>query len=194
MILVITTHFNLDEFTKLKMEQLTPIQILMLQNLCNNLEVARSFLNTSISITSGIRLPSDNNALRNSGLNPSETSDHLYGNIIKLRGKASIKKYGRYYTFSVGAADFIPGCGAKEAFEKMMPYFDRVDGEIKLPNGTVKIGQLILEKRLKDSKEVYWIHISNPPELIYSNLIVNTFLSRSHFLKSDNNGGSYESV
>lgn len=191
----ITPHFRLNEFLKRDEISLTGIQLFMLHNLCNNLEAIRSFLSRefartiSIKVTNGFRQPSDNNRLRKAGYNPSETSDHLFGNMVKLRNPAKIRRFGRYYTFSVGAADIVPACGAKEAWEAMAPYFTRKTGIVTLPDNHIKIGQMILEKR-----NSYWIHISNPADLIYSPEIVTAFLNRVHFLKSTNNGGSYETV
>jgi len=186
----ITNHFSVEEFTKRDPKMLTPIQTLMLQNICNNLEIIRAFLrNVPIKISDGLRLPSDINRLRKSGYNPSETSDHLFGNIVKLRSKVKTKLYGKYYVYSVGACDFVPSCGAQEAFNLMKTYFTRQTGIISLPDRHIKVGQMILEKR-----DSFWIHMSNPPDLIYSDQIVASFFNRKHFLQSLNNGKSYETV
>ena len=191
----ITPHFLLSEFVPRGNVTLTGIQYFMLHNLCNNLEVIRDFLSKefgrtiSIKINNGVRMPSDNNRLRNAGFNPSETSDHLFGNMIKLRRPGNIKKFGLYYTYSVGAADIDPACGALEAWEAIKPYFTRKTGIVTLPGQHIKIGQMILEKR-----NSHWIHISNPPELIYSPEMVAAFLKRVHFLQSNNNGRSCETV
>lgn len=196
----ITENFYIHEFTNRNVRLITPFQWMMLQNLCNNLEAIRAFLNSHfnkkvyITITDGIRLPSDINALKKKGFRPSETSDHLFGNIIKLRSRAKIKQFGKYYNFSVGAGDLKPSCGAKEAFEALKPFFNRNSGIITLPSGDIHVGQLILERRVYSERESYWLHISNPPELIYSEQIVASFLTRKHFLISLNNGASYESV
>ena len=192
----ITTNFQLKEFTDRPHELLTPIQRFMLLNLCSILECIRSFLSEALKTTiplvvsSGIRLPSDTNKLRNAGNNPSETSDHLFGNIVKLRSKVKIKMFGRYYVYSVGAADVVPVCGATDAFQLMLPYFNRQTGEVNLPGGTIKVGQIILEK--KDNSD--WLHVSNPWDLVYSGQMVASFFNRKHFLTSVNNGESYESV
>jgi len=190
----ITEHFMLREFFTRDPKIITPIQWMMLNNLCGNiLEVIRAFLRKKLNqpvtmkVTNGVRLPSDNNALRKKGYNPSETTDHLFGNIVKLHANSKIKKYGKYYFYSVGAGDVVPSCGAHEAFYLMEPYFDRKAGIIRLPEfPEVKIGQMILEKRTS-----YWLHISNPPELIYSDEMIAQFLNRSHFLVSENNGHQY---
>lgn len=191
----ITTNFQLKEFTDRSAELLTPIQLFMLRNLCSTLECIRTFLSAhyktdiSIKVTGGIRLPSDINRLRKAGYNPSETSDHLFGNIVKLRSKPKIKLFGKYYVYSVGAADVIPACSAEDAFNLMLPYFNRQTGEVNLPEGTIKVGQMILEKKINT-----WLHISNPPELIYSDQMIASFFNRKHFLKSLDNGGSYVTI
>ena len=196
----ITDHFWFHEFSKGDPRKVSPLQWMMLLNLCNNLEIIRAFLtdhfdwkkkyrgrDMRIKVTNGIRLPSDNNRLRRQGYNPSETTDHFFGNIAKLRSKRKIRLYGKFYTFSVGAGDIVPGCGARKAWEAMKPYFDLRTGVINLPNGKVTIGQLILEKR-----RGYWLHIANHPSLIYSDQMVHTFLYRKfRFLISENNGATY---
>ena len=191
----LSEHFQLKEFTDRPMELLTPIQLYMLRNLCSVLECIRTFLSQELEqpvpmkVSSGIRLPSDINRLRKAGYNPSETSDHLFGNIVKLRSKVKIKMYGKYYTYSVGACDIVPLCGAEEAFNLMIPHFNRQTGEVNLPGGTIRVGQIILEKR-----NTFWLHISNPPELMYSDQLVAQYFNRKHFLKSLDNGGSYVNV
>lgn len=195
----ITDNFSFSEFSNRDPKMLSPVQWFMLQHLCNDLELIRSFLcnyynkDISIKISSGIRLPSDNNALRKAGYNPSETSDHFFGNIVKLRNKRKIKLYGMYYIFSVGACDWVPACGAKKAFELLMPYFNLKTGGIDLPGipkGSLKIGQLILEKR-----NTYWIHQGNSPDLIFSEQVCDTFLNRKYrFMRSENNGASYQPI
>jgi len=190
----ITDHFYESEFAR-KGYIITPIQRYMLLNLCNILEAIREFLSaeykkdTPIAVRDGIRLPSDNNALRKKGYNPSETTDHFFGNIVKLHSRQKILRFGKYYPYSVGAADIVPKCGAYEAFDKMKSYFTRKTGIITLPNRHIRIGQMILEER-----NSCWIHVSNPPELIYSPDIVSAFLERPHFLKSDDNGKSYKVI
>lgn len=195
----LSKNFYLYEFTNTEPKNIYPIQMMMLHNLCNNLQLMRDFIcdrfcrDVKWTITSGIRLTSDNNRLRNAGYTPSETTDHFFGQVTKLRDKKKIKQFGQFYTFSVGAADAIPGCGAKEAFELMKPYFDRKTGIINLPNahdGQLRIGQFILEHR-----NSWWLHVGNHPELIYSKEMVSTFLNRKYpFMISANNGIGYEAV
>jgi len=192
----VSDHFWFAEFCDRDRHILTLFQYHLLENIARNiLEPIRSFLRNSfgkeipIKIVSGVRFPSDNNRLRKQGFNPSETSDHLFGNVIKLRNPSNIRKYGKYYQFSVGAVDIMPGCGAKETWDLLLPYFSKKDSSILLPDHKIKIGQVILEK-----KKNYWIHISNPQNVVYQDIISDVFLKKEPFLKSMNNGLSYESV
>jgi len=168
----------------------------MMQSLCEFIfEPIRRFLSKKLGkpvpmkISSGVLFPSDLNRLRKLGYNPSETSDHLFGNIVKLRSSAKIRKYGKYYQYSVGAGDVVPSCGAVEAFELLKPYFVKEKSIIALPDGDVHIGQVILEKR-----NTHWLHISNSPNVIYQEDISNMFLRREPFLKSNDNGKSYQTI
>lgn len=193
----ISDHFWFSEFCQRDHHILTVIQMHMVFNLAQNiLEPIRAYLteyfqkDTKFKIVSGIRFPSDNNRLKKQGFNPSETSDHLFGNIVKLRNPAKIKQYGKYYQYSVGACDFMPECGSKEAFDILKIFFNRDTRTIDLPNkNPIKIGQVILEKRTS-----YWIHISNPKSLIYDSFVSNTFLKIEPFLQSLDNGYSYKPV
>jgi len=175
---------------------LTPVQIHMMQSLCELvLEPIRRFLSLqygkqiAMRVDSGVRFPSDLNRLRKLGYNPSETSDHLFGNIVKLRNQMKIRKYGKYYQYSVGAVDVVPTCGAVEAFNLLQPYFVKERSIISLPECDVPIGQVILEKR-----NTHWIHISNSSDVIYQETISNIFLRKEPFLKSNDNGKSYQTI
>lgn len=183
----ISTNFLLSEFVP-DGREVSPIQVFMLQNLCIKiLEPIRAFCKCSIKISNGMRFPSDINRLRKAGYNPSETSDHLFGNVVRVKSLPKKAKYGAYYAFSVGAADCIPSIGAKAVWEKVNPYFNKAEGTIELPTGKIKVGQFILEKR-----NGYWLHISNPASLIYSTKFDKRFLNRTPFLYSDDNGKTYK--
>jgi hypothetical protein len=138
-------------------------------------------------VTSGIRSSSDRERLIKQDYHPSETSDHDYGQMVKLTNKDRIAKYGEYYSYSVGAADVIPSCGAKELFTLCKPYFNRIENTIDLPEGKISLGQCILEK----GKETYWIHVSNPPKLFFNSPILQT-LKKTCFLISEDNGITYQ--
>lgn len=190
----VSEHFWFSEFSERDPSILTTIQMYMVKHLAQNiLEAIRTYLGqafgaeVSIKIVSGVRFPSDHNRLKKQGFNPSETSDHLFGNIVKLRNPAKIRVYGKYFQFSVGAADIMPSCGAKEAWDVLAPHFVRERSCIALPNGDVKIGQIILERRRS-----FWLHISNPKELVYNSFVAETFLKVEPFLQSMDNGTTYK--
>lgn len=196
MIMQLTDHFSFSEFCDRDHHILTPVQLQMVSSLCADiLEPLRSYLGyrcnreISVKVVSGIRFPSDNNRLKKQGYNPSETSDHLFGNIVKLHSAINIRKYGKYFQYAVGAVDIIPSCGAKEAWDILLPLFNKIKGSIVLPDREVFIGQFILEKR-----NSYWLHVSNPKTLIYDKFIVETFLKNEPFLISQDNGITYKVV
>ena len=178
----LTDNFNSKEFVKPGVS-LTPVQLWLLEHHCEEiLQPLRDFLKCSIKVTSGVRFPSDLNRLRKLGYTPSETSDHLYNTTVTLKNPKKIAKYGRFYSYSVGASDIIPSIGAKTAWSKLKPHFNKKDTAIELPNKYIKIGQIILE----ESKNKEWIHISNPYQLIYSDVFINQFLKKSAFLTYKN--------
>lgn len=190
----LSDNFWFSEFSNRDPSVLTSIQLYMIKNLAERiLQPIRNYLtdvfakDVSIKIVSGVRFPSDLNRLRAQGYNPSETSDHLCGNIVKLRSSAKIRVYGKYFQFSVGAVDILPSCGAKEAWDVLAPHFVREHSCIALPNGNVKIGQIILEKRRS-----YWLHVSNPKKLVYNSFVAETFLKVEPFLQSMDNGMTYK--
>lgn len=188
----ISDNFLLSEFVQ-EGRDITPIQVYMLNNLCLKiLEPIRNFLNCKLTITSGMRFPSDVNRLRAAGYNPSETSDHLYGNVIRVKSMKKLAKYGRYYGYSVGACDFIPVIGAEESWNRLKKYFNFRQNCIDLPIRNtfyrIKIGQIILEK----GNNSHWIHISNPGTIIYSDSFISKFINRKPFLYSNDNGRTYQ--
>ena len=190
----ISDHFWFSEFCKRDHHILTVLQMHMIQNIARGiLEPIREFLGKQLSrevkikIISGVRFPSDHNRLKKQGFNPSETSDHLFGNVVKLRNPVKIRQYGKYYQYSVGAVDILPECGAKEAWDILRPCFSREESAIYLPDKEVRIGQIILEKR-----QNYWMHISNPGSSIYNEFVADTFLKRKPFLVSTDNGSTYK--
>lgn len=192
----ISDHFWFSEFSKRDPAILTPVQMYMVKHLAQDiLEPIRSYLGTALKsevlmkIVSGFRFPSDNNRLVKQGFNPSETSDHLFGNIVKLRNPAKIRLYGKYYQYSVGAADVVPSCGVKEAWDILLPYFVRDRACIALPIGDVKIGQVILERR-----KSFWLHISNPKDCVYNSFVAESFIKVEPFLQSMDNGVSYQPI
>jgi hypothetical protein len=187
----ISEHFTLSEFTSKDVESILPIQWFMIQHLCENiLEPLRRFADCEFKITSGMREKEDVERLIKSGYRPSETSDHDYGRTVEVENPHKRAKFGPTYNYSVGAVDIVPKCGALELFNKLKPLFVQPD-IIKLPlscGGDIQIGQLILERN-----KSYWLHISNPPGLFHKEPILE-LIKRPHFLRSMDNGNSYEKV
>jgi uncharacterized protein YcbK (DUF882 family) len=177
----LTENFNLDEITNIQWDHLNETQKLMISNLTGFiLQPIREHINMPMWITSGMRTQSDINRLRKQGYFPSETSDHLFGNVVELTSKHKIEKYGLYYPFSVGAVDFIcKGVDMRKVFKLI---YNLVIG------GIIKVGQLIYERKKSGTE---WIHISNPVELIYSKE-VRKLLARPQFLYTLNGGANYK--
>lgn len=190
----LSEHFSFEEFSGRDHHYVTHIQMGMMDNLCRViLEPLRKFWgDKSITVASGLRYPSDINALRRKGYNPSETSDHLFGNVIKLRNADKVRRYGRYYAYSVGAADIVPSIGTEEAFQMIIPFLDTNNNAIKLPDvGAIRVGQFIFEKH----GESAWIHVSNPVDLIYSFKVAKEITKhRKCFLQSLDGGKTYEPI
>lgn len=194
--ITLSEHFFFDEFVKESNPTLTSIQWYMLQSLCQNiLEPLRAFagqvsrIKNRFDITSGIRFPSDRARLISQSYHPSETTDHDFGQAVKLTREKNIAKYGLYYYYSVGAADVVPACGAEFLFEKCKPFFKPGEHTIDLPEGKIRVNQFILEK----GKKSYWLHVSNHPSILYQEPVVN-FLGKDCFLQSLDNGSSYQRV
>lgn len=186
----LSENFYLREFTKLSELDITAIQKYLLKTLCKDvLQPIRNFLGCSIRVTSGLRTLEDMQRLKMAGYNPSDTSDHYFGATVPLLRARKIARFGGFYSYSVGAADIIPECGAEVAFGKLKRYFNPITGEILLPNQIVKVGQLILEYG-----NTYWMHASNPALLVYSKKFSQKFLKKSPFLISLDNGKTYQPV
>lgn len=186
----LSKNFWLKEFTKLPEPSITPIQIYLLKSLCEDvLQPIRNFLGCRIKVTSGLRTAKDRARLKAAGYNVSETSDHDFGETVPLSRTSKIARFGGFYSYSVGAGDIMPVCGAEAAFWKLRQYFNPLTGELNLPEQIIKVGQLILEHG-----RGYWIHTSNPATLIYSEVFAQKFLKKSPFLISLDNGRTYQSV
>jgi hypothetical protein len=138
--------------------------------------------NSSISISSGVRNKEDYDRLVLNGYNPSETSDHNYGNAVLLKyGSDKYLKYGPTYNFSVGAADCVPnGITAKELFNLTMDL---------VINNKCKFGQVIYEYNPTTKAE--WVHFGNDPGLYYS-VHLAMFIMREKFMESIDGGKTYK--
>lgn len=167
----LSKNFRLSEFTSQDHHNLSLVQIHMLQHLTEQLEIIRSIVNSRLKITSGMRTLEDRARLIRKGYFPSETSDHYFGVPVQLKVPSS--KFQNYYTFSVGAADFqCIDCSTEEAYLKIYKRRDEI-----------KSGQLLLEKG-----NSFWIHLSNPPSLVYSESLSSTLLWKSPYLVSLDRG------
>lgn len=188
----ISPNFSLEEFTTKQEEELSKITLHLLSLLCLNiLEPIRMFLGCTMLISSGIRDQGDAQRLIAEGYNPSAVSDHFYGVPVPFKKNDDrIKIFGPLYQFSVGACDFVPGCGAENAFNLMKQYFQKEHNMINLPRGSIQVNQMILET----GEKTKWIHVSNHPSIIYENAFVEKFLKKICFLRSDDNGKNYTTV
>jgi len=112
--------------------------------------------------------------------NPSQTSDHFWGQSIPTKGYKR-RVYGPYYSYSVGAVDFQAN-KLESVFENVLDLIGRKK---------INPGQIILEY----GKRLPWIHISNPAILIYSRqFIANLAMQSNRILISHDNGKSYEKI
>lgn len=155
---------------------------LMLKILAENLQILRSYYSQSIfNVSSGVRSLVDYQRLKAAGYNPSTTSDHYCGQAIPLEsGTSKFKKYGSFYTFSVGAADIVPsGISSMDLFSLA------VDFDLK---GKVNFGQIIYENNPASGSE--WIHFGNDPGLFFQPEVVE-FFQRKKYLTSIDGGKTY---
>ncbi len=192
----LSDHFSLSEITSKDHHELLPLQWFMLQHICMSiLEPLRKFASDLVrqdvpfTITSGLRTVEDSDRLKKAGYNPSEISDHDYGQPVELTSPERRSKFGKFYSYSVGAVDFVPEFGAELLFDRLKQYFNRGTHSIDLSGGSIVVGQFILEK----GERSYWIHVSNPPSLFFNQPILG-LLKRNCFLKSEDNGKSYQIV
>lgn len=145
--------------------------------------------NTIIKITGPARDSEDVTRLISEGYHPSVTTDHFFGEPQEIpatsKNIAKIKKYGKIYTYSVGAVDIVPDIPQTE--KDFLKYFKMM---IRLNiAGTIDAGQIILEK----GKYTYWIHVSNPATLVYDSYFASKLgLHQSKYLLSLNNDGKYK--
>ena len=176
-------NFWLKEFTTMSWDDLSPQRQFLLKNLADTLQKIRNVLKVKITVTSGLRTVADYHRLVKRGYNPSETSSHAFGASVLLRSMKKIKKFGTRYSYSVGAADIVPNMDVWDAYRKIVSLWKRKKLDIEF-------GQLIYESQ--GSKE--WIHISNPPTLVYSEEFARKFLKRARFLKSMDGGKTYQII
>lgn len=186
----ITKNFSYWEFKPHKAEKTwrpnSEYQKLLITNLAKNLQIVKDNApsNCVMNITSGVRDISDFFRLKNSGYNPSTTSDHYCGAPIKIK-KINPKyiKFGEVYCFSSGAADITPaGISAWDLFKLA---FNLINA------GACDFGQIIYEKDPKNGSE--WTHFSGSYNNLFSDDIV-AIIGRQKILKSVDGGKNYSIV
>ncbi len=161
-------------------------QQMMITLLARNLQIVREQMPSYsfITITSAVRDAKDYDRLKKGGYNPSETSDHNFGNAVQLKpGTDKYKKFGPTYNFTVGAADCVPtGITAKELFNIAMQL---------IRNNKCFFGQVIYEHN--PVKNVDWVHFGGYYTYFFSDPIVQ-FLDKPLFRKSTDNGKTYQGI
>lgn len=117
--------------------------------------VGTEYKEIGIRITSAVRGAGDYNRLVAKGYKPSITSDHNYGQPIRIPKDFDTKRAvsGEYYSLSAGAVDFqltVPQ-GIVSLKEVVRTVTDLAVA------GEVDVGQVLLEKQ----GEKEWVHIGN---------------------------------
>jgi len=156
----------------------------LIVNLATNLQIVRSALprGSWIQITSGVRAPEDYRRLVKAGYRPSTTSDHNFGNAVKLTVNTNkYKKYGPTYNFSVGAADCVShNLDVRNLFD----IAKKLTEENKC-----RFGQVIYEENPNTGAK--WVHFGADPSYYFSEEVVK-FIGRLPFLVSLDGGKSYQ--
>lgn len=161
-------------------------QKILLENLAKNLQVIRNHTpeGSYMKITSGVRLLSDYERLRNKGYYPSKTSDHNCGVSIKLdKGSHKFKKFGETYNFSIGAADVVP---------VNLKVWDLFKLSFRLTKESMcDFGQIIYERNPLNGSE--WVHYGNSLKPFFNKKIID-LIAKIQFMKSIDGGKSYSIV
>ena len=133
-------------------------------------------------VSSGVRTLVDYGRLIALGYHPSQTSDHYFGQAIPLDPVTEkFKKFGSFYSFSVGAGDVIPeGVSALQVFQTAV----ELDRQEK-----VFFGQIIYERG--GVSDVERIHFGNDPDLFYQPSVCKIF-KRTKYLTSVDGGKTYK--
>jgi hypothetical protein len=187
----LSPNFKLSEFTK---NDVNDVQLYLIKSLSIDiLQPIRNFLKCSITITSALRDLSDFYRLKDQGYNPSSTSDHFYGIAVPVIDTNKRNIFGDTYNFSVGAADLVPNCDVRQAFDLLIKECIRIDYNsysFKFLKPDTKFGQMIYEKNSKSE----WIHISNHSSIMYNNYVIDRYLKRPSILQSIDNGKTYSKI
>jgi len=179
-------YFSLYEFTRKGFpEKPTPLEQYLLNGITHTLNIIREDIASPITISDCYRSVDKYHSMVARGYNPSPTSDHFWGQAIPTMRSKDIDKYGTYYTYSVGAVDFVVSKLDMEiVFKKIINLSKK---------GEIEIGQCILETNPK--RNVKWIHISNSKDYVLNkDLISKLNIAKYKFLRSDDNGKTYQIV
>jgi len=157
----------------------TPAQFYLRENLRLHLNCIRHHIKSPIIITDCFRTLAKYKAMKKN-YNPSATSDHFWQQVIPTARQKDRIRYGKYFTYSVGAVDFYtPKLDMEKVFKMVMELFH---------DQAIDIGQAILET----GKYSQWIHLSNNRTGIYDyNFLQRIGGLKQRFLISDDNGKSY---
>jgi len=145
------------------------------------MQIIRDKHRKGITFNSAVRNLSDYKRLLNAGYFPSPTSDHFFGQAIKIpeKEKFKISKFGRFYSFSVGAVDAVSN-DIKQLYRDIVSLNK---------SGDIDSGQIIYESHQDKGWE--WIHISTNRHLSFSDGICN-LVGKHKYLHTYNGGKSYE--
>ena len=149
------------------------------------LQVVRDEYGSGMTITSAVRSESDYYRLLEKGYFPSATSDHNFGQTMKIpdTGNSNLKKkrfWGDYYNFSVGATDVV-SANVKEMYQCAVELTRR---------GVISPRQVIYEYH--DGKDVEWLHIAGQPHLFFSGDLYDKVTEKPVFMYTTNGGRSYK--
>lgn len=172
-------YFKRSEFLGLP-ASLSLLQKFLFDHLLNTLNIIRREIDSPIIITSCARDEKKYKSMIARGLYPSATSDHFWGLPVPCRKEKNKKIYGKYFTMSAGAVDFItPKVSIFQVFKLA----------IKLSIGQmIQTGQIIFESRDKPTP-AQWIHLSNPRDLIFDPGFLNKIGAVKAPLLFTKNGG-----
>jgi len=172
----ITKNFSWAEFkggSGLDMVDASPKTLAMVGIMADTLETVRAAAGKPISIVGGIRTAKSAEAMRKAGSNPSNTSDHFYGENPAV-------------PLAVGAVDIqCPGMNIKDLFNLIL--------QLKW-NGKISTGQVLLEHN--PVKGSWWVHVANDPRLVLSpeDLAKRTDSSINLVAVSLDNGKSFKAI
>jgi hypothetical protein len=177
----LTTNFAFEEISpNVTRDKLSQIQMEMVIAMATTLQLIRNMLGVAMRISSGIRIDTDYARLVAAGYHPSESSDHYYGYPVTIQDPLKVYKFGKMYTYSVGAVDFrAPSLANDLVYEKIKAMVDA---------GKISVGQLIHEY----GSGMDWLHISNDPRRFYSDRFVTQYLVKEKFLVSSDAGKTYQ--